>query len=454
MDPSRPRPSAGVVLAAGEGTRMKSARPKPLHAVGGAPLLHHAMRTVAALDPAALVVVVGHGGEAVAAAARTLRPDARVVEQAERLGTGHATRCALAALDGFEGDIVTLFADTPLVTAATLGRMRAARDGGAAVAALGFHAATPGGYGRLILDAAGGLERIVEAADATEAELAVTLCNSGLMAFDAGHGRRWLAGLSNANAKGEYYLTDLVAAARAEGLPCAVALCPEAETLGVNDRADLARAEAAFQARARAAAMAGGATLVAPETVFLAWDTRLAPDVEIGPHVVFGPGVTVEAGAVIHAFSHLEGCHVGPGAAVGPYARLRPGAAIGEGARVGNFVEVKNARLGAGAKANHLAYLGDATVGAGANIGAGAITCNYDGVSKHRTEIGDGAFVGSNAALVAPVTIGAGAYVASGSVVTADVAPDSLAIGRARQVEKPGLAARLRRARRSSASRE
>jgi bifunctional UDP-N-acetylglucosamine pyrophosphorylase/glucosamine-1-phosphate N-acetyltransferase len=332
--------------------------------------------------------------------------------------------------------------------------MRAARDAGAAVVALGFHAADPGGYGRLVLDAAGGLERIVEAADADEATRALTLCNSGLMAFDAARGRRWLAALSTANAKGEYYLTDLVAAARAEGLPCAVALCPEAETLGVNDRADLARAEAAFQARARAAAMAGGATLVAPETVFLAWDTRLAPDVEVGPHVVFGPGVTVESGATIHAFSHLEGCHVGAGAAIGPFARLRPGAAIGEGARVGNFVEVKNARLGPGAKANHLAYLGDATVGAGANIGAGAITCNYDGVAKHRTEIGEGAFVGSNAALVAPVTIGAGAYVASGSVVTADVAADALAIGRARQVVKPGLAARLRRAKRPPPARE
>jgi bifunctional UDP-N-acetylglucosamine pyrophosphorylase/glucosamine-1-phosphate N-acetyltransferase len=450
MAAPRSRSCAVAILAAGEGTRMLSRRPKPLHEVGGAPLLHHAMRAAETLEPEAMVVVVGHGGREVAAAALALRPGVRIVEQTERLGTGHAMRCALPALDGFEGDIVALYADTPLVTAASLGRMRAARDAGAAVVALGFHAAVPGGYGRLILDPAGGLARIVEAADADEATRASTLCNSGLMTFDAAQGRRWLAALSTANAKGEYYLTDLVAAARAEGLPCAVALCPEAETLGVNDRADLARAEATFQARARAAAMAGGATLVAPETVFLAWDTRLAPDVEIGPHVVFGTGVVVESGATIYAFSHLERCHVGPGAVIGPHARLRPGAEIGAGARVGNFVEVKNARLGPGAKANHLAYLGDATVGAGANIGAGAITCNYDGVKKHRTEIGEGAFIGSNAALVAPVTIGAGAYVASGSVVTTNVAPDAHAIGRAQQVDKPGLGARFRRTRRGS----
>jgi len=438
------KPCAVVALAAGEGARMRSAIPKPLHRIGGAPLLHHVLRAADALAPERLVAVVGHGGAAVATAARALRPDVIVVEQAERLGTGHAVRCALPALEGFVGDVIVLYADTPLLTADTLARLRAARAGGAAVAALGFHAADPGGYGRLVLAADGSLDRIVEAVDATEAERAVTLCNSGVMAFDAAKGRRWLEGLSNANAKGEYYLTDLVAAARAEGLRCVAALCPESETLGVNDRADLAAAEAAFQTRARLAAMKGGATLIAPETVFLAFDTVLGRDVTVGPSVVFGPGVRVEDGVEIGAFCHIENAVIRVGARVGPFARLRPGADIGPSAHVGNFVEVKNAVLGTGAKANHLAYLGDADIGAGANIGAGAITCNYDGVAKHRTEIGAGAFIGSNAALVAPVRVGEGAYVGSGSVITADVSADALAIGRARQVEKPGLAARLR----------
>jgi bifunctional UDP-N-acetylglucosamine pyrophosphorylase/glucosamine-1-phosphate N-acetyltransferase len=437
-------PLAVVILAAGAGTRMRSDLPKPLHEVGGAPLLAHVLGAAAPLAPARTVVVVGHGGAQVAAAARARAPAAAIVEQAPQLGTGHAVRCALPALEGFQGAVAVMFADTPLIRPATLRALLAALDAGAAVAVLGFDAAAPGGYGRLIAGPDGGLDRIVEAADATEAERAVRFCNSGVMAFRATEGRRWLERLSNANAKGEYYLTDLVGLARAEGAPCAAVRAPEAETLGVNSRADLAAAEAAFQGRARAAAMAGGATLVAPDTVFLGYDTRLGRDVAVGPHVVFGPGVTVEDGAAIRAFSHLEGCTVRAGAVVGPFARLRPGAEIGPGAHVGNFVEIKNAVLGEGAKANHLAYLGDATVGAGANIGAGAITCNYDGVSKHRTEIGAGAFVGSNAALVAPVRIGAGAYVASGSVVTEDVADDALAIARARQATKPGLAARLR----------
>ncbi|MGF1659985.1 MAG: bifunctional UDP-N-acetylglucosamine diphosphorylase/glucosamine-1-phosphate N-acetyltransferase GlmU [Rubrimonas sp.] len=445
MSESINRPCAVAILAAGEGTRMRSTLPKPLHRLAGAPLLHHVLRAAEALAPKRLIVVVGHGGEAVGAAARALRPDALIVEQAERLGTGHAVRCAAPALEGFAGDVVVLYADTPLLTPETLARLRSARADGAAVAVLGFEAAIPGGYGRLIRAADGSLDRIVEAADATEAERAETSCNSGVMVFDAQKGRGWLAGLSNANAKGEYYLTDLVAAARAEGLECAAVLCPEAETLGVNDRVDLAAAEAAFQARARAAAMRGGATLVAPETVFLAFDTVLGRDVTVGPNVAFGPGVTVEDGVEIGAFCHLEGATIRAGARVGPFARLRPGAEIGPGAHVGNFVEVKNAVLGPGAKANHLAYLGDAEIGAGANIGAGTITCNYDGVAKHRTEIGAGAFIGSNSSLVAPLKVGAGAYVGSGSVITTDVSDDALAVGRARQVEKPGLAARLRR---------
>jgi bifunctional UDP-N-acetylglucosamine pyrophosphorylase/glucosamine-1-phosphate N-acetyltransferase len=439
------RSLAVVVLAAGSGTRMRSDLPKPLHPVAGAPMLAHVLRAAARLAPSRLGVVVGHGGAQVSEAAARLAPGAVIVEQAERLGTGHAARLALGALADFgAGTVLVLYADTPLIRPETLARLTCAVDDGAAVAVLGFQAAEPGGYGRLILDADGGLARIVEAADASDAERAVCFCNSGVMAFDAAAGRRWLTALSPANARGEYYLTDLVALARADGRAAAAIACPEAETLGVNDRVDLAAAEAAFQRAARLAAMRAGATLTAPETVFLSADTVLGRDVTVGPNVAFGPGVTVEDGAEIRAFSHLEGCVVRRGAIVGPFARLRPGADVGPGAHVGNFVEIKNATLGDGAKANHLAYVGDATVGAGANIGAGAITCNYDGVSKHRTEIGAGAFVGSNAALVAPVTVGAGAYVASGSVITRSVAPDALAIARARQEDKPGLAARLR----------
>jgi bifunctional UDP-N-acetylglucosamine pyrophosphorylase/glucosamine-1-phosphate N-acetyltransferase len=442
-DPPRP-PAAVVILAAGGGSRMRSDLPKPLHAVAGAPLLRHALDAAAALAPARLAVVVGHGGPAVAAAARALRPDAAIVEQPVRRGTGDAVRCALDALGPITGDLLVLYADTPFVRPQTLARLLAARAAGAAAAVLGFEPAKPGGYGRLILDEDGGLDRIVEASDATPAERAVRLCNSGVMALDAARAPGWIAGLTAANAKGEYYLTDVIAAARAEGAPCAAVACDAAETLGVNDRADLAAAEAAFQTRARAAAMSAGATLVAPETVFLAFDTVLGRDVTIEPFVVFGPGVTVEDGAAIGAFSRLEGCAVRAGAHVGPYARLRPGAEIGPGAHVGNFVEVKNAAIGAGAKANHLSYVGDAEVGAGANLGAGTITCNYDGFAKHRTEIGAGAFVGSNSALVAPVRVGAGAYVGSGSVITEDVPDDALAVARGRQTTRPGLGARLR----------
>jgi len=436
------RPCAVVVLAAGEGSRMRSDVAKPLHKVAGASMLRHALRAAQTLSPAALAVVVGHGGPAVADEAQAAAPGAMIVRQPVRRGTGDAARLALAALGAFTGVVVVLYADTPLLRPETLAALAAAAGGGVAV--LGFEPSTPGGYGRLILDADGALARIVEAADATGAERAARLCNSGVMAFDAVAGRRWLAGLSNDNAKGEFYLTDIVAAARAEGRPCVALTCDAAETLGVNDRADLAAAEAAFQDRARAAAMAEGATLTAPQTAFFAWDTLLGRDVTVGPNVVFGPGVTVADGAEIRAFCHLEGCAIGRGAIIGPFARLRPGARIGAGAHVGNFVEIKNAALGEGAKANHLAYVGDATVGAGANIGAGAITCNYDGVAKHHTEIGEGAFIGSNSALVAPVSIGARAYVASGSVVTRDVAPDALSIARARQQDKPGFAARLR----------
>lgn len=441
---SAPRPAAIVVLAAGEGSRMRSTLPKPLHAVGGAPLLAHAMATAAALAPLRLAVVVGHGAEAVAAAALAVDPAAIVVEQPVRRGTGDAVRCALAALGPLSGDLLVLYADTPLLRPETLRRMIAARAEGAAVVALGFETADPGAYGRLALDDAGDLDRIVEAADTTAEEAAIRLCNAGVMALDAARAAGWLAQLRDDNAKGEFYLTDVAALARAEGLRCAAAICDASETLGVNDRAELAAAETAFQGRARAAAMAAGTTLVDPATTFLAMDTILGRDVVIEPFVVIGPGVRIDDGAWIGAFSRLEGCRVGPGARIGPHARLRPGTEIGAGAAVGNFVEIKAARLGPGAKAGHLAYVGDADVGAGVNIGAGVVTCNYDGAAKHRTWIGSRAFIGSNSALVAPVRIGDGAYVAAGSTITADVAADALAVGRARQIAKAGLAARLR----------
>ena len=433
--------TAVILLAAGQGTRMKSARPKVLHEVAGAPLLHHAMRAAAVADPARMVVVTGHGGTAVADAARALDPEVRIAEQAEQLGTGHAVQMAAPALEGFAGDAIILYADTPFIGADTLGRLAAARARHEIVV-LGFEPAEPGRYGRLIADGEA-LQRIVEYKDASAAERAIGLCNSGVLAAPWPLLSDLLARLGNDNAAGEYYLTDVVALARAEGRPAGLVLCDEAETLGVNSRADLAAAEAAFQARARADALAGGVTMTAPETVFLAHDTALAADVEIGPHVVFGPGVRVGRGARIRAFCHLEGCTIAEDATIGPHARLRPGAEIGAGAHVGNFVEVKAATLGAGAKANHLSYLGDAEVGARANIGAGTITCNYDGVSKHRTEIGADAFIGSDTMLVAPVSVGAGAMTGSGSVITMNVPAGDLALARARQINKPGLARRL-----------
>jgi bifunctional UDP-N-acetylglucosamine pyrophosphorylase/glucosamine-1-phosphate N-acetyltransferase len=436
-------PTAVIVLAAGQGTRMKSDLPKVLHPLAGAPLVAHALAVARSLDPERIVVVVGHGGEAVAAAAREIDDRVAVVTQAEQKGTGHAVQQAAPALEGFEGDVVVLYADTPLIRAETVQSMLAARADGAAVVVLGFVAADPGGYGRLVLDEAGDLAAIIEAKDATPEELASPLCNSGLMAADAATLLDLLGEVGNDNAKGEYYLTDVVKLARGRGLRAAVISCPEAETLGVNSRADLAAAEAAFQARARAEALANGVTLTDPASVFFALDTVIGRDVVIGPQVVFGPGVTVESGATINAFCHLEGCHVSRGARIGPFARLRPGAEIAEDAHVGNFVEIKNAIVEEAAKVNHLTYIGDARVGARANVGAGTITCNYDGVFKHRTDIGAGAFIGSNSALVAPVRIGDGALVAAGSVVTEEVPAGALAVARGRQVTKPGLGARL-----------
>ncbi|MBL3552329.1 bifunctional UDP-N-acetylglucosamine diphosphorylase/glucosamine-1-phosphate N-acetyltransferase GlmU [Rhodovulum sulfidophilum] len=434
-------PTALILLAAGQGNRMMSDRAKVLHEVAGAPLLAHAMAAGRALDPARTVVVTGHQAEAVRAAALDIDPEVAVAEQTERLGTGHAVAQARPALEGFSGDAIVLYGDTPFIRPETLEAMAAARARHAVVV-LGFHAADPKRYGRLVM-AGETLDRIVEYNDATEDERALTLCNSGVIAADCATLFELIGALSNDNAAGEYYLTDVVGLARARGLSAGVVVCDEAETLGVNSRTDLAAAEAAFQARARTGALENGVTLVAPETVFFAFDTVIGRDAVIEPNVIFGPDVTVESGARIRAFSHLEGCHVSRGAVVGPFARLRPGAELAEDVRVGNFVEIKNAQVAEGAKVNHLTYIGDATIGEQANIGAGTVTCNYDGVFKHRTEIGAHAFIGSDTMLVAPVRIGAHAMTASGSVITSDVPEDALALGRARQQVKPGLARRL-----------
>ncbi|MBK5923002.1 UDP-N-acetylglucosamine diphosphorylase/glucosamine-1-phosphate N-acetyltransferase [Rhodovulum sulfidophilum] len=434
-------PTALILLAAGQGNRMMSDRAKVLHEVAGAPLLAHAMAAGRALDPARTVVVTGHQAEAVRAAALDIDPEVAVSEQTERLGTGHAVAQARPALEGFSGDAIVLYGDTPFIRPETLEAMAAARARHAVVV-LGFHAADPKRYGRLVM-AGETLDRIVEYNDATEDERALTLCNSGVITADCATLFELIGALSNDNAAGEYYLTDVVGLARARRLSAGVVICDEAETLGVNSRTDLAAAEAAFQARARAEALENGVTLVAPETVFFAFDTVIGRDAVIEPNVIFGPDVTVESGARIRAFSHLEGCHVSRGAVVGPFARLRPGAELAEDVRVGNFVEIKNAQVAEGAKVNHLTYIGDATIGEQANIGAGTVTCNYDGVFKHRTEIGAHAFIGSDTMLVAPVRIGAHAMTASGSVITSDVPEDALALGRARQQVKPGLARRL-----------
>lgn len=430
-----------VILAAGLGSRMNSETPKVLHPLAGAPLLAHAMRAGAALDPERVVVVTGHGAAQVERVARIENPDALFAHQEEQLGTAHAVAQARAALTGFSGDVVVLYGDTPFVSPQSLQALVDARARHAIVV-LGFDAADPGRYGRLITRD-GVLDRIVEFKDATEAERAITLCNSGVICADADLMFSLIDEVGNDNAAAEFYLTDIVALARARGLGAGVVTCPEAETLGINTRAELAAAEAAFQARARAEALETGVTLIAPETIFLALDTVIGRDAVIGPNVVFGPGVTIESGAEVRAFCHLEGCHVSRGAVVGPFARLRPGAELAEDVRVGNFVEIKNAILDEGAKVNHLSYIGDAHIGERANIGAGTVTCNYDGVLKHRTEIGARAFIGSDTMLVAPVRVGADAMTGSGSVITTDVPDGALALGRARQENKPELARRL-----------
>jgi bifunctional UDP-N-acetylglucosamine pyrophosphorylase/glucosamine-1-phosphate N-acetyltransferase len=435
---------AAIVLAAGEGTRMRSALPKALHEIAGRPMLLHVLAALEPLEPSETVVVLGQGMEAFATA---LAPARTVVQHPPR-GTGDAVRVARPALEGrFAGldDVVVLFADMPLLQPATIERLiKARREAGATIAVAGMRPSDPGLFGRLVLGPNGGVERIVEARDASTEERKIGLCNGSLMAIKAEYLFDLVDRLGTNNAKREYYLTDIVAIARQRDLLVTVAELPAEEVAGVNTRADLAAAEALMQDRLRRRAMEAGVTLVAPETVFFSTDTMLGRDVIVEPNVVFGPGVSIADNVRIRSFSHLDGATIAEGAIVGPYARLRPGAVLERDVHVGNFVEVKATRLGAGAKANHLSYLGDSDIGAETNIGAGTITCNYDGFNKHVTVIGERAFIGSNTALVAPVTIGDDAYVATGSVVTSDVPADALTIARARQVDKPGRARELR----------
>ena len=430
-----------VVLAAGEGTRMKSDLPKVLHAVGGRPLIDAVLESARVGGADRLAVVVGAGADKVRAHLNKAASDAQIFEQRERLGTAHAALAARKALADHQGPVLVLFGDTPLVRPGTIATLLERLSNGADIALLGFTTDAPTGYGRLIIEQ-GRLVAIVEEKDADAATKAVRLCNSGIMAFRSGLLPDLLDAVGNANAKGEYYLTDAVAVGTARGLRAeAVIGDSESEFVGINDRAQLAAAEAIFQQRARAEAMAAGVTLVAPDTVFFSFDTRLGRDVVVEPNVVFAPGVEVTSGTVIRAFSHLEGAKVASGAVIGPYARLRPGADLAENVHVGNFVEIKNARVDQGAKVNHLTYIGDATIGARTNVGAGTITCNYDGFFKHKTIIGADVFVGSNTVMVAPVTVGDNALTAAGSVITADVPDGAMAFGRARQEIKQGMGA-------------
>ncbi|MGP1352493.1 MAG: bifunctional UDP-N-acetylglucosamine diphosphorylase/glucosamine-1-phosphate N-acetyltransferase GlmU [Parasphingopyxis sp.] len=446
-------PFAAVILAAGKGTRMKSARHKVLHPIAGKPMLGHLMDELATLTPKKMVVVLGAGREEVEPF--VTERGAAVAVQEQQLGTGHAVLQARGALAGFDGMVLACFGDVPMVRAETVARMlhRLQADEPACVV-LGFRPDDPLAYGRIVADASGRIEKMVEYKDASDAERVVTLCNSGLIAAKADDMFALLDRVGNDNAQGEYYLPDMVMVAQADGRHSAVIETEPWEVAGINSRAELAAVERDWQERKRADAMAEGATLVDPSTVWFSHDTKIGRDVTIEPQVRFGPGAKVADGATIHAFSHIEGASIGEGCSVGPYARLRPGAVMEKGAKVGNFVEMKKAVLGEGAKASHLTYLGDATVGANANIGAGTITCNYDGFFKYQTEIGAGAFIGSNSALVAPVKIGEGAIVGAGSVVTKDVEADALALARGEQSAKPGWAKKFRDAMRKKKAQE
>ena len=430
-----------IILAAGKGTRMQSELPKVLHKVAGAPMLIHAMRAGRALEPKRTIIVAGHGFEAVSATARAEDPEVEIVRQETQLGTGHAVDQARAALDDFDGTVIVLYGDCPLIQPRTLEELTATLST-AAVSVLGFEAENPARYGRLITDG-DRLKRIVEFKDATPAERAVRLCNSGVMAASAELLFDLLSEIDANNAPGELYLTDVIGKAVGRGLSCTAIRCAERETLGVNSRVELMQAEKEFQTLRRAEALEDGISMPAPETVHFSFDTVIGRDAIIEQNVVFGPGVTVESGAQIRAFSHLEGVHVARGCVVGPYARLRPGAELAEDVKIGNFVEIKASTLDEGAKVNHLSYIGDAHIGARANIGAGTITCNYDGVMKHHTSIGEAAFIGSNTMLVAPITVGQDAMTASGSVITRDVPAGDLAIARSKQDNKAGFSVKL-----------
>ncbi len=430
-----------IILAAGKGTRMQSELPKVLHKVAGAPMLIHAMRAGRALEPKRTIIVAGHGFEAVSATARAEDPEVEIVRQEAQLGTGHAVDQARAALDDFDGTVIVLYGDCPLIQPRTLEELTATLST-AAVSVLGFEAENPARYGRLITDG-DRLKRIVEFKDATPAERAVRLCNSGVMAASAQLLFDLLSEIDANNASGELYLTDVIGKAVGRGLSCTAIRCAERETLGVNSRVELMQAEKEFQTLRRAEALEDGISMPAPETVHFSYDTVIGRDAIIEQNVVFGPGVTVESGAQIRAFSHLEGAHVARGCVVGPYARLRPGAELAEDVKIGNFVEIKASTLDEGAKVNHLSYIGDAHIGARANIGAGTITCNYDGVMKHHTSIGEAAFIGSNTMLVAPITVGQDAMTASGSVITRDVPAGDLAIARSKQDNKAGFSVKL-----------
>jgi bifunctional UDP-N-acetylglucosamine pyrophosphorylase / glucosamine-1-phosphate N-acetyltransferase len=432
-------PTHLILLAAGEGTRMQSDRPKVLHEIAGAPMIAHTLATADGIEVGKRIIVTGHGGDLVKAAVTELDPDVIVVEQPERRGTAHAVTMTSDILARAAGDVAVMNGDNPLISPETLQNMIAARAAGSDLVVLGFHVHRPNRYGHLV-QSGDRVQKIVEWKDATEEQRALTLCNAGLYLGDVQTLLRLANAVGNDNAAGEHYLTDIVELANAEGLAVTSVTCDETEALGVNTRAELAAAEAAFQSRARAEALENGVTLHAPDTVFFAFDTHIGRDAVIEPNVVFGPGVTIESGATIRAFSHLEGCHVGQDAIVGPYARLRPGAELSNKVKIGNFVEIKNAEIGEGTKINHLSYVADADVGSGVNIGAGTITCNYDGVFKHRTKIGNNAFIGSDTMLVAPVTIGDGAMTATGSVVTLDVPAGDMAVARARQDNKPDFA--------------
>ena len=430
-----------VILAAGKGTRMQSDLPKVLHEIADAPMLVHTMMAGNFLDPERCIVIAGHGADAVAAVAKNYNSDTEIIIQNEQLGTGHAVEQARATLADFDGNIIVLYGDTPLIQSETLAKLHASLSN-SVISVLGFEAKDPGSYGRLITHHEN-LKRIVEFKDASEAEKSVALCNSGVMAVPAPLLFELLSEIDNKNATGEYYLTDIVGKAVAKGNSCKVVRCAEAETIGVNSRVELAKAELEFQTLRRNRLLENGITMPAPETVHLAYDTLIGRDTVIEQNVVFGTGVTVETGARIRAFSHLEGAHVSRGCVVGPYARLRPGAELSEDVKIGNFVEIKASLLAEGAKVNHLSYIGDTTIGARANIGAGTVTCNYDGVMKHHTIIGEDAFIGSNTMLVAPVSVGQEAMTASGSVIVRDVPAGDLAIGRAKQDNKAWLAVKL-----------